>query len=181
MFLFRLTILVCGAASLNAADPKAVVVKLGPLSAEAPAAWKSEKPANLLRSHQFKLPSGGPAFADAEVAVYKEGSPKVEAKFAEWKGTFVPPDGKALDDATKVSKVELPGGVTAHVLDVSGTWKFRERPRDPKSKEEIKPEYRAVWVILLGKDETVHVRFSGPMGVVEKHYPAFEKWIKSAK
>jgi hypothetical protein len=156
-----------------AADP--VVVKLGTLSAPAPAEWKSEKPANLLRSHQFKLPSGEAGLADAEVAVYKEGSPKVEAKFAEWKATFVPPDGVA-----KTAKWDLLGA-TAHVLDVSGTWKYRERPRDPKSKEEIKPEYRAVWVIVLQGEEATHVRFSGPEKVVAKHYPAFEKWVKSAK
>ena len=166
------------AALVAAADP--VVVKLGTLSAPAPAEWKSEKPANLLRSHQFKLPAGDPGLADAEVAVYKEGSPKVEAKFAEWKATFVPPSGKTLDDVTKTAKWDLPGAA-AHVLDVSGTWKFRERPRDPKSKEEIRPEYRAVWVIVLQGEEVTHVRFSGPEKVVAKHYPAFEKWVKSAK
>lgn len=166
------------AALVTTANP--VVVKLGSLSATTPADWKSEKPANLLRSHQFKLASGDPALADAEVAVYKEGSPKVEAKFAEWKATFVPPDGKSLDDVSKTAKWDLPGAA-AHVLDVSGTWKFRERPRDPKSKEEVKPEYRAVWVIVLQGEEATHVRFSGPEKVVAKHYPAFEKWVKSAK
>ena len=64
---------------------------------------------------------------------------------------------------------------------ISGTWKFRERPRDPKSKEEVKPEYRAVWAIVLQGEEATHVRFSGPEKVVAKHHPAFEKWIKSAK
>ena len=44
------------------ADDKTVKVKLGKLSAEAPAEWKSEKVANRLRSYQFKLPGkkGGP-------------------------------------------------------------------------------------------------------------------------
>jgi hypothetical protein len=166
------------AAFVASADP--VVVRLGTLSATVPADWKSEKPANLLRSHQFRLASGEPNVPDAEVAVYKEGSPKVEAKLAEWKGTFVPPDGKTLDDIAKTAKWDLPGA-TAHVLDVSGTWRFRERPKDPKSKEEIRPEYRAVWVIVLQGEDAVHVRFSGPEKVVAKHYPAFEKWARSAK
>ena len=162
------------------ADPKPTVVKLGTLSATAPATWKSEKPNNLLRSYQFKLPSGDPAFADAEVAVYKEASPKVEEKFAEWKATFMPPEGMTIDDIAKVSKYEV-GTATSHVLDITGTWKYRDRPRDPKSKEELKPDYRAVWVILRDKEETTHIRLSGPMTVVEKHVADFEKWLKSAK
>jgi hypothetical protein len=166
------------AALVASADP--VVVKLGTLSATAPADWKSEKPANLLRSHQFRLVSGEPNVRDAEVAVYKDASPKVEAKFAEWKATFVPPDGKTLDDVAKSAKWDLPGA-TAHVLDVHGTWKFRERPNDPKSKEELRPEYRAVWVIVLQGEDAVHIRFSGPEKVVARHYPAFEKWVRSAK
>lgn len=166
------------AAFFTSADP--VVVKLGTLSATAPADWKSEKPANLLRSYQFRLAAGEANLADAEIAVYKEGSPKVEAKFAEWKATFVPPDGKTLDDIAKTSKWDLPGAA-AHVLDVSGIWRFRERPKDPKSKEEIRPEYRAVWVIVLQGEDAVHIRFSGPEKVVARHYPAFEKWVRSAK
>ncbi len=162
------------------ADPKPTVVKLGTLTATAPATWKSEKPNNLLRSYQFKLPSSDPVFADAEVAVYKEASPKVEEKFTEWKATFMPPEGMNIDDIAKVSKYEV-GTATAHVLDITGTWKYRERPRDPKSKEELKPDYRAVWVILKDKEETTHIRLSGPMTVVEKHITDFEKWLKSAK
>ena len=162
------------------ADPKPTVVKLGTLSATAPAAWKSEKLNNLLRSYQFKLPSGDPAFADAEVAVYKEASPKVDDKFAEWKATFVPPEGMTIDDIAKVSQYDV-GAATAHVLDVTGTWKYRDRPRDPKSKEELKPDYRTVWVILRDKEETTHIRLSGPMTVVGKHIADFEKWLKSAK
>ena len=162
------------------ADSKPIVVKLGTLSATAPATWKSEKPNNLLRSYQFKLPSGDPAFADAEVAVYKEASPKVDDKFAEWSATIVPPEGQKIDIIPKVTKTEV-GTATAHILDITGTWKYRERPRDPKSKEELKPDYRVVWVILLEKGETTHIRFSGPMSVVEKQFAEFEKWLKSAK
>ena len=40
--------------------------------------------------------------------------------------------------------------------------KYKERPFDPKSKEEIKEDYRVVWVIVTEKDETTHLRLSGP-------------------
>src|SRR2546423_924556 len=74
---------------LTTADDKAVKVKLGKLSAEAPTDWKSEKPANRLRSYQFKLPGekGGPG--DAELIVMPESDPKAEKVFPRWKSSFV--------------------------------------------------------------------------------------------
>jgi hypothetical protein len=163
-----------------AADPAPVVVKFGKLSAEVPKDWKSEKPNNRLRSHQFRLPSGTEGVADAELYVMPESPPDPDKSFPRWKASFVPPDGKDLDDVAKVSKFEV-NGATVHLLDVSGTWKYRERPFDPKSKEELRPDYRAVWAIVVTGDEATHLRLSGPRAAVEKHYPAFEKWLKSMK
>ena len=160
-------------ACLLIADPP--TVKFGQLSAEVPKDWKAEKPANRLRSHQFKLPSGDKGLADAELYAMPQSDPNPDKSFPRWKASFVPPDG-----ATKVSKFEV-NGATVHVLDVSGTWKYRERPFDPKSKEELRPEYRAVWAVVVTGDEATHLRLSGPQAVVEKHYPAFEKWLKSMK
>jgi len=161
------------------AQPAPTVVTLGTLKATAPASWKSEKPSNLLRSFQFKI--ADKEAMPAEVAVFKEASPKVEEKFAEWKATFAIPDGKTADDlGAKVDKFAV-ADATVHTLDLSGTWKYRERPRDPKSKEELRPEHRVIWVVLVQKDETTHVRLAGPTAVVEKAAPEFLKWIKSAK
>ncbi len=162
------------------ADDKPTPVKFSGLSGDPPAAWKAEKPANLLRSHQFKLPSDDKTYADAELTVSPNSSKDVAAKFDEWKAQYTPPDGKKAEDVTKTGEFKV-GDAKVHVLDVTGTWKYKERPRDPKSKEEIRPEYRTVWVIVVGKDDTAHLRLSGPQGVVEKHYPAFEKWLKAMK
>ena len=167
-------------ALLLAADPAPVVVKFGKLSAEVPKGWTSEKPNNRLRSHQFRLPSGTEGVADAELYVMPQSDPNPARVFPRWKASFVPPDGKTLDEVAKESKFEA-GGATVHLLDVSGTWKYRERPFDPKSKEERRPEYRAVWAVVVVGDEAAHLRLSGPQAVVEKHYPAFEKWLKSMK
>ena len=162
-----------------AADPPKSV-KFGPLSAAPPAEWKVEKPANRLRSHQFKLPAGEDGFADAEVIVMPESKPKPEQSYPGWKAQFTPPDGKTIEDVAKESKAEITGA-TMHVLDVRGTWQYKERPFDPKSKVEMKPEYRAVWVIVALKDEATHVRLSGPEKVVEKHKEAFDAWLKGMK
>jgi hypothetical protein len=154
--------------------------KLSELKGSAPATWKSEKPSNRLRSYQFKLPAKDPQLADAELAVFPESTPKYEAKFTEWKESYIPADGTTIDQASKVSMFEV-AGFKVHVLDVQGTWKFRERPRDPSSKEMLKPEYRTVWFVLIGKEETTHLRLSGPMKVVEQHLADVMTWLKSHK
>ena len=42
-------------------------------------------------------------------------------------------------------------------------------------------DYRAIWAIVVVKDEATHVRFSGPSKIVAKHFDEFEKWLKALK
>jgi hypothetical protein len=155
------------------AQPKAVTIKLDKLSAPAPAGWVSEKPKYTLRSYQFRLPGekDGPA---GEFVVMPESDPKAEKVFARWKGQFLP------GAEVKESKLTLKD-VTVDLLDVTGTWRYKERPFDPKSKEEERVDYRVVWGVIAEKDEATHVRLSGPKAVVDKQYPAFEAWLKALK
>ena len=153
-----------------AADP----VKVGSLSAPAPADWKAEKPANRLRSYQFKLPGDPPA----EVIVMPDSNPDPAKSFPRWKESFVPSEDGGV--VGKESKFEA-AGATVHVLDAAGTWKYKERPFDPKSKEELRPDYRVVWVIVAEKDSATHLRLSGLKEAVDKNYPAFETWVKALK
>lgn len=166
---------------LAAAADKPVTVKVGKFAAPAPAGWVSEKPNNNLRSAQFKLPGekGGPG--DAEVNVMPVSNRFPEKVFPRWKATFVPPEGKTADDIGKVRKLDGAKGATIDVLDVTGTWKYKERPFDPKSKEELKDEYRVVWVIVGDGEDADHVRLSGPRDTVDKYYPGFEAWLKALK
>jgi hypothetical protein len=161
------------------ADDKPVVVKLNKLSAPAPADWKSEKPSNRLRTYQFKLP-GAKDHPEAELSIMNESLPGAEKNFPKWKGMFVPPEGKTVDDISKTAKWEVPGA-KVDVLDVSGTWKYKERPFDPKSKEMLLDDWRVIWVIVDEKDETHHFRLSGPAITVAEHAAKFEKWVKSLK
>ncbi len=161
------------------ADDKPVVVKLNKLSATAPADWKSEKPSNRLRTFQFKLP-GAKDHPEAELSVMNESLPGAEKNFPKWKGMFVAPEGKTVDDISKTAKWEVPGA-TVNVLDVTGTWKYKAAPNDPKSKEMLLDDWRVIWVVVDEKDETHHFRLSGPSITVAEHAPKFEKWIKSLK
>ena len=166
---------------LSSAEDKPIPVKISKLSAPAPATWVSEKTANRLRSYQFKLPGekGGPG--DAEIVVMPESDPKPEKVFPRWKAQFVPPEGKTVEDVSKVKTVDGVKGATITLLDVSATWRYKERPFDPKSKEELKEDYRVVWAVVFDGDEAAHIRLSGPKGTVDTHYPAFEKWLKALK
>jgi hypothetical protein len=163
------------------ADDKPVTVKLGKLSAPAPAEWKSEKVANRLRSYQFKLPGekGGPGHA--ELVIMPESDPKAGKVFPRWKATVVPPEGKTADEVGKTRKLEGVKGAKIDILDCYGTWKYRERPFDPKSKEEMKDDHRVIWVIVNDDDEACHLRLSGPKETVDRYYPGFEKFLKSLK
>lgn len=158
---------------------KGTLVKVGDLKATTPADWKKEKPANLLRSYQFKLP-GEKDHPDAEVAVFPESHPSTEKNFPKWKAQFVPPEGKTVDDISKTGKWDVKGA-TVTFLDLTGTWKYKERPQDPASKEMLLDDYRVVWVIVAEKDEATHIRLSGPTVSVDKQYKAFEAWVKSLK
>ena len=171
-----LTLLLCLQASLA---PKPVVV--GPLKNEPPSTWVAEKPANLLRSYQFRLPAANDAQKPAELVVYPESTPKFAAKFAEWQETVTPTVGVAPDKAVVVSLTPLADGAVAHRLDCTGTWKYRERPRDPTSKTEVREDYRVIWLVVVHSDGATHLRFSGPKAVVAEHLPAFERWLKGLK
>jgi hypothetical protein len=176
----RSVVILCGwivASTLGvAADP--IVVKFGTLGATVPSEWKSEKPANRLRSHQFKLPSGEEGVADAEIIISPERSPKPDKEFPAWKAQYTPPDGKTIDDVAKTSTLTV-SQATIHRLDVSGTWKYKEFPQSKK--EEVKEGSRTIWAIVVVGDEATHVRFSGPEAVVAKHAAAVETWLKSMK
>ncbi|HYH68433.1 MAG TPA: hypothetical protein VD866_27315, partial [Urbifossiella sp.] len=78
------------------------------------------------------------------------------------------------------SKLDVKGAAV-RLLDVTGTWRYKERPFDKTSKTEERVDYRVVWAVIAEADEATHVRLSGPKAVVDKHYPAFEAWLKALK
>lgn len=162
------------------AQEKGIETRIGSLKSIAPADWKKEKPANLLRSYQFKLP-GEKEGMDAEVAVFPESHPNPTKSHPRWKATFIPPDEKTIDDISKTTTWDVKG-LTVTVLDISGgTWKYKDRPQDPTSKEKLLDNYRVVWVIVAEETEATHIRLSGPAATVDKHYKAFEAWVKALK
>jgi len=163
----------------RADDSKGTEVKLDKFSSTTPSDWKSEKPIYRLRSYQFRLPGAKDA-KDAELFIFPDLTKTVDENFARYKEMFVPPDGKTLDDITKITKLEV-GKAKVAILDMQGTWLYKERPFDPKSKQENRPDSRVISVIFTTDDGNYLIRLSGPAPTVTQHAKAFFDWIKAFK
>ena len=160
-------------------DGKPAKVQLGKLESTAPKDWKAEKPANRLRLYQFRIPHVKDDKSDADVTILDlRGT--VESNVSRWKGEFIPPDGKTVDDIAKVEKIQV-GKATATVVDISGTWVYKERPFDPKSKEEQRPNSRVISVAFDSGDGLYRIRFAGPAATVTAHHKEFMDWLKAFK
>jgi hypothetical protein len=175
------TALVCSSLTIeaNAKDDKATVVELDGLRSKAPAEWKEEAPANEMRLTQFKLPKNKDDKFDAELVIFKLGG-SAKQNVERWKAQFTPPKGKTIDDVSKVEEFKVSDRPVTY-LDISGTYKFKARPFDPKSEEETRPEYRMLAVQFDGKDNVYQIKLTGPAKTVEMYKKGFDEWIKAFK
>ena len=131
-----------------------------------------------MRFAQFRIK--GKDAEDAELVIFKGLGGGAKQNVERWKGQFIPPDGKTIDDVAKVSDVTL-GGKKAVRLDVSGTYKFKAAPFDPNSKEERKPGYKMVAIYFDGPNDVYQIKLTGPAKTVEKYKPGFDDWLKALK
>src|SRR5262245_42851935 len=108
----------------DAKDDKGTEVEIDGLKATTPADWKAEKPTGgRAPKYLFRLPKKGDDKDDAELKIFEGLGGSVEQNIERWKGSFVPPKGKTIDDVAKVEKMEIAGRKVAY-LDISGTYKF---------------------------------------------------------
>jgi hypothetical protein len=175
-----LSLLFCVAVS--AEEPKGTVVKLDKFASVAPADWKSEKPRNRLRSHQFKLPGIKDA-KPAEVYIFPDLTKTPEENFARYEEMLQLPEGKKVEDFAKRRQFALgeKDKVKVFVLDMKGTILYRERPFDPKSKVETFADYRMISLIFESPDGNYLIRLWGPEKTVNGHEKAFMDWVKAFK
>lgn len=163
---------------------KGTVVTLGALKSTAPADWKAEsipEQSQKFRKYQFRIPKVQGDAHDAELIVYffgQGGGGSVEDNIRRWKGMFLPPEGKTIDDVAKVTKMKV-GDVDVTYFDVQGTYKHKDRPFDPNAKEERRPDYRMVSVIFASKDGPFFLRFIGPAKMIGQHKKGFDEWLQA--
>src|SRR5262245_35319745 len=122
-------------------EEKGKEIELDGLKAAIPGSWKQEKPDNLLRKLQFRLPKVKDDKEDAILFITKDISGSAEANVKRWKEQIIPPEGKTTDDVVKVTEIKI-GDVKSPYVDGSGTYKDNPRPNDPSSKTVLRAGYR---------------------------------------
>jgi hypothetical protein len=170
-------------AGLKAADQKkeGTPVKIDGLVSVTPPDWKKEEPPEKyrrLRLMQFRLPRTEGDAEDAELVInfFGKGSGGgLEENVQRWKGMFIPPKGKKIDDVTKVDNLKV-GDVAVTTVEVHGTYKGtsfeRMKPR---------PDYRMIKVYFDSKNGPYFLSLVGPDKTVEKHKKDFVNWLKGFK
>ena len=154
-------------------------VKIDNLQSQPPADWKSEKPANRLRAYQFRLPKTKDDKEDAELAILPNVTGTNESNIARWKDMFLPPDGKTIDEVSKVTSAKV-GAAKLTTLEVSGTYLYKDRPLSAKVPVP-KANYRMLSVIFETAEGPTLIRVIGPVTTLEHHRPGFESFLKSFK
>jgi hypothetical protein len=135
-------------------------------------------PKRSLRYAQFRLPKVKGDEVDAEVAVFKNLGGTVEQNINRWKLQFIPPKGKTIKEATKISKVKV-GGVEATYVEIQGT--FTPPKFDPTFGGKRWPNFRLVAVQLQGPDNLYHIKLTGPADTVAHYKKGFDEWLKGFK
>jgi hypothetical protein len=172
--------LVLASAGVQADDKKGTEVDLDGLRSRAPAAWKEEEPANRMRYMQFRLPHVKGDEADTELIIFKGFGGSAKDNVKRWKGQFIPPEGKTIDDVSTVKEMKV-AGADATYLDVHGTYLFKARPVIPDEKAERRPDYRMLAVHFEGPKTVYHIKLVGPAKSVEHYKAGFDDWLKAFK
>lgn len=164
--------------------PGKTVVEFDSLKASPPADWVEETPKQApggfgsLRAYQFKVPRVGDDSADGEVIVFTGIKGSAAQNLDRWKGQFLPPEGKKIEDVAKVEELKV-AGCPVSVLDVRGT--FQGPPMGAPTGGGKKPGWRMIGVHFEAPRSIYHVIFRGPEATVTKYKPGFDEWLKSFK
>jgi len=181
-FILPACLLLAGLAFSATADDKAkgTKVDLDGLTSTTPATWKEETPSNKMRFAQFKLPRVKGDKNDAELVIFQRLGGSAKANIGRWKEQFVAPKGKTLDDISKESDVKI-GGKTAKMVELEGTYKHNPAPFNPRSKTELRPDYKMVAIQFDGPKEIYHIKLTGPAKTIDHYRKGFDEWIKGFK
>ena len=158
------------------AGDKGTVVTLGELKSTTPANWKLQSPANKFRAYQF-----GVGDAELVISFFGEGgggNPNDNVK--RWQGQFLPPEGKTIEEASKVEKFKV-GPAELTCLDVQGTFLSKNPPFDPNAKTERKADFRRFGVYFSCDGGPFFITLTGPAKTLEQNKKSFDDWLKNFK
>jgi hypothetical protein len=164
------------AATLAAGTP----VTIDGLTSTAPEAWKETPTTSKMRWKQFTIPRAPGDQFDGELVIFFFGPGQggdADANITRWKGMFTPPEGKKMEDVSKVDTITV-GEVKATLLDVRGTYtpsQMMGPPQDPR------PNHRMIGVVFASPQGPYFMRFVGPERTIERHKAGFDKWLRGFK
>jgi hypothetical protein len=162
---------------------KGTVVTIDGLKSTTPGEWVEEKPTSKMRHKQFRLPAVGDDKDNAELVIYFFGAGSggsAEDNIKRWKGQFVPPEGKKIDDVAKTKTFKV-GDVDVTYLDVTGTYLFKERPFDPDAETTRRPNWRMLGVVFESPNGPYFMKLVGPADTVKHYKEGFDDWLKGFK
>lgn len=151
--------------------------KAAELAFAVPSEWVTEPASSPMRVAQFVVPGPG---GDGEMVVFRfaGGAGGIEANVARWKGQFVPPEGKTIDDLTTTSSFEA-GTLKVTLVDITGHYKAPERPGSPNMVDE--PDQRMIAAIVEGSGDPFFFKLLGPSKTLELWAKPFEQGLRAAK
>jgi hypothetical protein len=158
-------------------------VTLGNLKSRVPAGWVQEEPTTRTRAAQFRISPVGDDKEDTQVVVFyfgENGAGSIDANIKRWKGMFIPPEGKTIDDVTKTSKLQV-NGEEATYVDIHGTYLFKPTPFAPAAETSRRPNHRMLNAILPTKKGPYYIRMVGPADTMARNVRGFEDWVKGFK
>jgi hypothetical protein len=151
--------------------------KAAELAFQVPTEWESQPASSPMRVSQFVVPGPG---GDGEMVVFRfaGGAGGIEANVARWKGQFVPPEGKTIDDLTKTTTFDV-GTLKVTLVDITGRYNAPERPGSPNMVDE--PDHRMIAAIVEGSGDPFFFKLLGPSKTVELWAKPFEDGLRAAK
>ena len=169
---------------LHAVHAGGQTVELGGLTSKTPAGWKMQEPSNKFRLYQMSVAKAEGDKEDAELIVFffgAGGGGGIDDNLKRWKGMFIPPDGKSIDEVAKVEKFKIGKVADVVYLDIHGTYKYKNPPFDPNAKEVRKSNFRRYGVIFDTDKGAYFITLTGPAKTMEKTKDAFDGWVKAFK
>src|SRR5258708_7901826 len=122
------TLAVATLVGLNFAYAGGDVVEIGGLKSKIPAGWKGQEPSNKMRMYQMSVPKVEGDEDNAELVVFffgTGGGGGTEDNIKRWKTQFIAPEGKSIDDVSKLEKYKVGKAADVVCLDISGTYKYK--------------------------------------------------------
>ncbi len=143
------------------------------------AGWVEEAPTSRMRAAQYRLRrvEGDPRDAELVIFHFGAGAGSVEDNLDRWIAQLQQPDGRASRDVAKLEQRQTPDGLTAHLIDLPGTYVAETRPGSGERVNQ--PGSRLLGAIVETPGGPFFVKLVGPDATVRAAKDAFLAFVDS--